>query len=34
VAFLGTALVVGVTWALLFVVPSLAVEAPEFLDAD
>jgi hypothetical protein len=34
VAFLGTALVVGVTWALLFVVPSLAVEAPEFLDAE
>ena len=34
VAFLGTALVVGVTWALFFVVPSLALEAPEFLDAE
>lgn len=34
VAFLGTALVVGVTWTQVFVVPSVAVEAPEFLDAE
>jgi uncharacterized membrane protein (DUF485 family) len=34
VAFLGTALVVGVTWALFFVVPALAVEAPQFLDTE
>ena len=33
-AFLGTALVVGVTWSQVFVFPSLAVEAPEFLDAE
>ena len=33
-AFLGTALVVGLSWALLFVAPSVAVEAPEFLDAE
>ncbi len=33
-AFLGTALVVGVTWTLFFVAPSVAVEAPEFLDAE
>ena len=33
-AFLGTALVVGNTWAQAFVFPSLAVEAPEFLDAE
>lgn len=33
-AFLGTALVVGVTWTQVFVVPSVAVEAPEFLDAE
>ncbi len=34
VAFLGTALVVGATWALFFVVPTLAVEAPQLLDAE
>jgi hypothetical protein len=34
VAFVGTALVVGATWALFFVVPALAVEAPQFLDAE
>ncbi len=34
VAFLGTALVVGTQWTFAFVVPSLAVEAPEFLDAE
>lgn len=34
IAFLGTALVVGVTWSQVFVFPSLAVEAPEFLDAE
>jgi hypothetical protein len=34
VAFLGTALVVGTGWAEFFVVPSLAVGAPEFLDAE
>lgn len=33
-AFLGTALVVGVSWALFFVAPSVALEAPEFLDAE
>ena len=33
-AFLGTALVVGLSWALLFVAPSVALEAPEFLDAE
>ncbi len=33
VAFLGTALVVGTLWTFAFVVPSLAVEAPELLDA-
>lgn len=34
VAFLGTALAVSVTWTQVFVAPSLAVEAPEFLDAE
>lgn len=34
VAFLGTALVVGTQWAFAFLAPSLAVEAPEFLDAE
>lgn len=34
IAFLGTALVVGVTWSQVFVFPSLAVEAPGFLDAE
>ena len=34
IAFLGTALVVGVSWAIFFVAPSVAVEAPEFLDAE
>jgi hypothetical protein len=34
VAFLGTALVVGTVWTEFFVAPSLAVEAPEFLDAE
>lgn len=33
-AFLGTALLVGTQWTFTFVVPSLAVEAPEFLDAE
>ena len=33
-AFLGRALAVGPSWALLFVAPSVAVEAPEFLDAE
>ena len=33
-AFLGTALAVGPSWALLFVAPSVAVEAPQFLDAE
>ena len=33
-AFLGTALTVGLNWALVFVAPSVAVEAPEFLDAE
>ena len=32
VAFLGTALVTGLLWASLFIVPSLAVEVPAFLD--
>ena len=34
VAFLGTTLVVGTVWTEFFVVPSLAAEAPEFLDAE
>lgn len=34
VAFLGTALVLGAVWAQLFVAPSVAVEAPEFLDTE
>ena len=34
VAFLGTALVVGAAWTQVFVFPSLAVEAPDFLDAE
>jgi hypothetical protein len=34
VAFLGTALAVGATWAELFVAPTLAVEAPRILDAE
>jgi hypothetical protein len=34
IAFLGTALVVGVTWTLFFVFPSVAMEAPEFVDAE
>lgn len=34
VAFLGMALIVGVFWDNLIVIPSLAIEAPEFLDAD
>jgi hypothetical protein len=34
VAFLGTALVVGTVWTEFFVVPSLAVGAPELLDAE
>lgn len=34
VAFLGTALVVGTVWTEFFVAPSLAVEAPEFLDTE
>ncbi len=34
VAFLGTALVVGTIWTEFFVAPSLAVEAPEFLDGE
>jgi hypothetical protein len=34
IAFIGTALVVGVSWTLFFVAPSVAVEAPEFLDAE
>ena len=34
VAFLGTALAVGATWAELFVAPTLAVEAPRALDAE
>ena len=33
-AFFGTALVVGVSWALFFVAPSVALESPEFLDAE
>jgi hypothetical protein len=32
VAFLGTALVTGLLWASLFIVPTLAVEVPAFLD--
>src|ERR671917_589063 len=32
VAFLGTALVTGLLWASLFIVPTLAVEVPEYLD--
>ena len=34
VTFAGTALVVGAFWDNLFIVPSLAIEAPEFLDAE
>jgi hypothetical protein len=34
VAFLGTALAVGGTWAELFVVPAVAVEAPRVLEAE
>ena len=34
VAFLGTALTVGLSWVIFFVAPSVAVEAPEFLDAE
>ena len=34
VAFLGTALALGATWADLFVAPALAVEAPRVLDAE
>ena len=34
IAFLGTALVAGVSWAIFFVTPSIAVEAPEFLDTE
>ena len=33
-AFLGTALTVGLSWVIFFVAPSVAVEAPEFLDAE
>ena len=33
-AFLGTVLAAGISWALLFVVPSIALEAPAFLDAE
>jgi len=33
-AFLGTALTAGISWALFFVVPSIALEAPAFLDED
>jgi hypothetical protein len=34
VAFVGTALAVGLSWVIFFVAPSVAVEAPEFLDAE
>jgi len=34
IAFLGTALVIGISWAIFFVAPSAALEAPEFLDAE
>lgn len=34
VAFLGTALAVGAFWTQLFVVPSAALEAPAFVDAE
>jgi hypothetical protein len=34
VAFFGTTLAVGATWAELFVAPTLAVEAPTVLDAE
>lgn len=34
IAFLGTALAVGASWAMFFVAPSAALVAPEFLDAD
>ena len=34
VAFLGTALTVGLSWVIFFVAPSVAMEAPEFLDAE
>ncbi len=33
-AFVGTALLVGATWAFAFIAPSAAVEAPAFLDAE
>ncbi len=33
-AFVGTALALGATWAELFVAPSMAVEAPTVLDAE
>ena len=33
-AFLGTALAVGLSWALFFVAPSVALEAPAFLDTE
>ncbi len=33
-AFLGTAMVMGAVWAQLFVAPSLALEAPGFLEAE
>jgi hypothetical protein len=33
VAFVGTALLAGFSWASLFIAPALATEAPEFLDA-
>jgi hypothetical protein len=33
-AFLGTALAIGISWALFFVVPSIALEAPTFLDQE
>jgi hypothetical protein len=34
VAFFGTALTVGLSWVIFFVAPSVAMEAPEFLDAE
>lgn len=33
-ALIGTGLLVGTMWTLTFVVPSAAVEAPAFLDAE
>ncbi len=33
VAFVGTVLLAGFSWASLFIAPALATEAPEFLDA-